>query len=444
MSGWGRVGGAECDVYRPGGAAEAAALLRETGAATLIPRGLGRSYGDPSVNGGNRVLLSSGMNHVRAFDPETGVVDCEAGVSLGELIDAFLPRGFFLPATPGTKFVTVGGAIACDVHGKNHHASGSFGQFVESVDLLLPSSDTVRCSPGEQPDLFWATVGGIGLTGLILSARVRLIPVESSYMKVDYERCRDLDAVLARMKEGDNRYTYSVAWVDCLARGKSLGRSVLMRGHHATAAEAMAAGHAPGMPPRARSLPVPFDFPGFVLNPLSIAAFNELFYRRHGDREDVIVDYDSYFYPLDKLTDWYRMYGRNGFMQYQATFPEDQVVGVVKALERLSQTRRASFLAVLKVMGAANPGWLSYPIPGYTLNLDLPNKPGTIDFLRSLDRVLLDHGGRLYFAKDVCALPETIREMYPRLDEFRSLRARIDPENKLSSSLARRLGIVES
>lgn len=444
LSGWGRVGYAACDVSRPESLADAAALLTADTRSTLIPRGLGRSYGDPAMNDGNRVLLSTGMNYIHAFDSTTGVVDCEAGVSLCELIDAFLPRGYFLPVTPGTKYVTVGGAIANDVHGKNHHGVGSFGNFLESLTLLLPTGEATVCSPTENTDLFWATIGGIGLTGLILRARLRLTPVQSGYMKVDYRRCTDLDDVLGQMKEGDHRYTYSVAWVDCLARGKALGRSVLMRGDHASPEDVARTGAVNLVPQRRAALPIPVDFPGFALNHLSIAAFNELFYRKHGNRDGSIVDYDSYFYPLDKLTNWNRMYGRSGFMQYQATFPAEEVAGVVKALERLAETRRASFLAVLKVMGPSNDGWLSYPIPGYTLNLDLPNKPGTVEFLRSLDRILLDHGGRLYFAKDACALPETIAEMYPRLKEFQELRERIDPREVLASNLARRLKIVET
>jgi len=440
LSGWGRVNAADCAVFRPESPREVPALLADGHAGTLIPRGLGRSYGDPAVNGGGSVLDCSRLNCMIGFDAETGVVDCEAGLSLCELIDAFLPRGFFLPVTPGTKFVTVGGAIACDVHGKNHHGVGSFGNFVEEIELLTPLGERRICTPDHHGDLFWATVGGIGLTGIILRAKVRLMPVETGQMKVDYHQCRDLDDMLARMRETDHNFTYSVAWVDCLARGARLGRGVLMQGNHAARHDL---GGRPAQPARKRAIPVPIEFPGFTLNSLSIAAFNELFYRRHTDRIGAIVDYDTYFYPLDKLIGWNKMYGRQGFLQYQATLPQDQLPGIVILLERLGQTRRASFLAVLKIMGESNPGWLSYPVPGYTLTLDLPNRPGTVDFLRELDRIVLDHGGKLYFAKDACALPETIAQMYPRLEAFRELRRLIDPEGRLSSNLARRLNIVE-
>jgi decaprenylphospho-beta-D-ribofuranose 2-oxidase len=440
LSGWGRVGAVECRVCRPESPRELFALT--AGEGTFIPRGLGRSYGDPSVNAGGLVVDCSRLNAMRSFDADAGVVDCEAGVSLRELIAAFLPRGYFLPVTPGTKFVTVGGAIAMDVHGKNHHLVGSFGNFVESLSLLTPAGEVYECSRTEHADLFWATVGGAGLTGLILSARLRLLAVETGYMRVDYRRCRDLDAMLAKMHEEDHRYAYSVAWVDCLARGKHLGRGVLMRGNHAIRRDLGASHGAPLKVQPGGQLPVPVEFPSFVLNPLSIGAFNEAFYLRHGDRDGALVNYDTYFYPLDKLSNWNRMYGRDGFLQYQATMPAGERRGVVRLLEKLGESRRASFLAVLKVMGAANEGWLSYPMPGYTLTLDLPNKPGAVEFLRSLDRVLLDHGGKLYFAKDSCALPETIAAMYPRLEDFRALRGRIDPEERLSSNLARRLGLV--
>ncbi len=442
LSGWGRVGAQECAVRRPESPCDLGALMSQ-GGGTLIARGLGRSYGDPAVNGGGSVVDCSRLNCMRSFDAATGTLECEAGVSLCEIIDAFLPRGFFLPVTPGTKFVTVGGAIACDVHGKNHHGVGSFGNFVDRIDRLLPSGEVVGCSREVQPELFWATLGGVGLTGIILSAQVRLLPVESGYMKVDYQQCRNLDDALARMRDNDHKYTYSVTWVDCLARGGKLGRGALMLGNHAKPEDLPHLSRDAFVPQRRGGVPVPVEFPGFVMNPYSIGAFNELFYRKHASRAGVIVDYDTYFYPLDKLTGWNKMYGRQGFLQYQATVPATEVAGIVKLLERLGESRRASFLAVLKVMGESNEGLLSYPVPGYTLTLDLPNRPGAVEFLRGLDRVVLDHGGKLYFAKDACALPETIAEMYPRLPEFRALRARIDPEGRLSSNLARRLRLVE-
>jgi len=443
LVGWGGIAPQECAVYRPEQRRSLKEILGGAGDASLIPRGLGRSYGDASVNGGAGVIDMTRLDRMIAFDPETAVLECEAGVSLADIVEIFLPRGYFLPVTPGTKFVTVGGAIANDIHGKNHHAAGSFGQFVEAISLLLPDGETVHCSPADREDLFWATVGGLGLTGIILSARFRMQRVESAYLTVDYHRSKDLDDALATMADSDRDYQYSVAWVDCLARGGSLGRSVLMRGDHAPAAALTPdRAAAPFDPKKARAKGVPVNLPGFVLNPLSIGLFNHFFYRRHGDATGVLVDCESYFYPLDRIHHWNRLYGKAGFAQYQATLPLASGAGLVKLLERLAASRRASFLAVLKRFGPASPGYLSHPMEGYTLTLDLPNRKGLAPFLHELDRILLDHGGRVYCAKDVATTAETFARMYPRLDEFKAVKAGVDPHYRLSSSLARRLGIV--
>jgi len=435
----------DSEVFRPEKAREASAVFLEDAGTSIIPRGLGRSYGDPAMNGGGRVLDMSRQNRFIAFDEAAGVLHCQAGASLGEIIDAFLHRGFFLPVSPGTKFVTVGGAIANDIHGKNHHAVGSFSNFVEAFTLLTPTGEQLCCSPTEHSDVFWATVGGTGLTGLILDAKIRLQRVQSAYISVDYYKSRDLDDALATMHASDARYAYSVAWVDCLASGARLGRSVLMRGNHAAPAQlSVANAHTPFQVRKARAKAVPIDFPGFVLNPLSIRAFNEVFYARHTNAVEKIVDYDTYFYPLDSIHAWNRLYGKRGFAQYQATLPPESAAGLVRLLEQLSGSRRASFLAVLKCFGDGGPGLLSHPMRGYTLTLDIPNHDdGLTDFLRNLDRILLDHGGRLYFAKDCSASPETIRQMYPRLGEFQEIQRRLDPERRLSSDLARRLHLVE-
>jgi FAD/FMN-containing dehydrogenase len=433
---------AQCEVARPGSPERLQESIAAGGA--WISRGLGRSYGDQAVNGGGRVLDLSCLDCLIGFDAESGVVECEAGVSLETLINVFLPRGYFLPVTPGTKYVTVGGAIANDVHGKNHHAVGSFGNFVESLQLLTPEGGILACSPSENAAVYWATLGGGGLTGAILSARIRLQPVETGYLTVDYERCANLDDVLARAHDGDDRYQYSVAWIDCLAKGGALGRSVLMRGNHTALSDLPPKLTAQPYPTTGRQLGIPFDFPGFALNAASVKAFNEAFYLRHATRSGVIAGWNAYFYPLDQITRWNRMYGKRGFAQYQATFPSESAAGIARMLERLSATRRASFLAVIKRMGPPNAGLLSHPIEGYTLNLDLPNSPGLVPFLHELDGILLDHGGRLYFAKDVCAKAETIAEMYPRLDEFRALRAGLDPRHRITSDLARRLKLVET
>jgi FAD/FMN-containing dehydrogenase len=442
LAGWGRYEPAECHVYRPERREALATFFKGSADPHYIARGLGRSYGDPAVNSGGGVINMQRLNRMLAFDPATGVLECEAGVSLAEILEAFVGRGYFLPVTPGTKFVTVGGAIANDVHGKNHHGDGTFGRFVESLRLLTADGETLSCSPDQNPDVFWATVGGVGLTGIILTAKIRLQPIESAYIVVDYYKAANLDDCLGTMADSDTNYKYSVAWVDCLAKGKSLGRSVLMRGNHAVPGD-LPAGQDPHVLKPRRGKAIPIDFPGFVLNPLSIRAFNTVFYAMHKSVSGQIVDYDSYFYPLDGIQHWNRMYGRRGFVQYQATLPPESVRGLVQILERLSQSGRASFLAVLKGFGEANPGMLSHPFHGYTLTLDIPNHRGLVPFLHELDAILLDHGGRLYLAKDAAAKPETIAAMYPRLDEFKGVHRRLDPNRRISSNMARRLHLVE-
>ena len=443
LSGWGRFAPQACHVYRPEQPRLVEAILNRGGQQHYIARGLGRSYGDASVNEGGGVIDFTRLNRMMHFDAATSILECEAGVSLAEVLDAFVPRGYFLPVTPGTKYVTVGGAIANDVHGKNHHRDGTFGQSVIDLGLYTPRGELYLCSPEHHPDLFWATVGGIGLTGVILTARFRLQRIETAHILVDYYKARNLDDALATMEASDKDYQYSVAWVDCLARGGSLGRAILMRGNHASKSQLPARFAAnPLTIRRNRQKNVPVNFPGFVLNPLNIRLFNAMYYGIHKTVDGQLVDYDRFFYPLDGLLNWNRMYGRRGFVQYQATLPPESAGGLVKLLERLSATGRASFLGVLKCFGEKNPGLLSHPVKGYTLTLDIPNRSGLAAFLKELDAITLDYGGRLYFAKDAAASQEAIAAMYPGLRRFCEIKGWVDPDNRLSSSMSRRLGIV--
>lgn len=442
LSGWGRMAPAECAVYRPERLAALARTVAEAGDASLIARGLGRSYGDTAVNGGAGVVDMTRLDRMLDFDESTGTLSCEGGVSLSDILASLLPRGYFPPVTPGTKHVTVGGMIANDVHGKNHHRDGSISRYVERLELLTASGETLVCSPEQNAEVFWATTGGIGLTGIILSARLRLQRVPSAYMVVDYERAHNLEHALALIAASEKGHQYSVAWVDCLARGKRLGRAVIMGGRHAEADELpISRRGAPYAVAAKRVFSVPFNAPGFALNPVSISAFNMLYYARHPNRAGVVTDYETYFYPLDTVEHWNRMYGRAGFTQYQATLPFESGAGLVKLLERLSVSRRASFLAVLKCFAEAGPGMLSHPMPGYTLTLDIANRRGLIPFLHELDRILLDHGGRLYLAKDIATTASAFRQMYPRVDEFLAVKGRVDPGNRFSSNQARRLGL---
>lgn len=444
MSGWGNCPSQVCYARQATTWTDAASVVRGSTDRPVIARGLGRSYGDSSLNSYGTVLGLSRLNRFLAFDPDTGVLECEAGVSFAEIIEHFLPRGWFLPTTPGTKFVTVGGAIAADVHGKNHHIDGSFGNFVIGLRLLLADGSIRECSPELDAELFWATVGGMGLTGVILSATIQLAPVESAYCTVDYRRTRNLETTLEMFASTHHQYRHSVAWIDCLASGASLGRSVVMLGNNAKRSElARKAATAPLALPRRSKRVVPFNFPAGVLNPWTVKAFNTLYYAKNKDRRQT-VDFDSFFYPLDGIQHWNRIYGRPGFAQYQALFPSHTArAGLQQLLECISQSRQASFLAVLKGCGAATPGMLSYLFPGYTLALDFPYRGETTRRLfEKLDRIVLDHSGRLYLAKDSLTSAETFAQMYPRLAEFQAVKRRVDPDNRFVSSQARRLGIV--
>ena len=409
----------------------------------IIARGLGRAYGDPAQNGGGSVIrLQPGPI---VLDPERGVVTAGAGVGFDELLRHLVPRGWFVPVTPGTRFVTVGGAIASDIHGKNHHADGTFGAHVVAMTLLL-ADGTRRClTEQEDPELWWATIGGMGLTGVIIDATFRLLPIETARCLVDTERLPNLDSLLDRMESGDHRYRYSVAWVDLVATGTSLGRSVLTRGDHATVADLAGDGRALddplGFHPPALAA-VPSGVPN-LLNRLSVSAFNELWYRKAPRAHRGLESITGFFHPLDMVGSWNRLYGASGFLQYQFVIPFEAVDTLRTIVHEVSASGQASFLAVLKRMGDANDGMLSFPQPGWTLTMDLPaGGRGLGPLLERLDRLVLDVGGRHYLAKDATATPAMIREEYPRLDEWLAVRRRVDPGGIWTSDQARRLDLL--
>ena len=398
----------------------------------VLPYGLGRTYGDGCLNDGGVLLVTTALNHLIAFDPQTGLLRCEAGVSLDEALQFLVPRGWFLPTTPGTKFVTIGGAIANDIHGKNHHRAGTFGCHVTQFELLRSTGERMLCSREQNADWFAATIGGLGLTGLVTWAEFKARPIANAYIEMESIKFDNLDEFLVLTRESDCDFEHTVSWQDCLASGKSLGRGIFMRGNQA----------APGrggldLPPKPR-LAVPLDFPSFALNRLSIAAFNTLYYARLRQRvTKQVVHYNPFFYPLDSIANWNRIYGAHGFFQYQFVVPfTDKSEPVREILKEIADAGEGSFLAVLKTFGnIPSPGLLSFPRPGVTLALDFPNRgASTLRLFERLDRIVLAAAGRLYPAKDARMPAAMFHAGYP---EAQKLVPFIDPA--FSSSFWRRM-----
>jgi decaprenylphospho-beta-D-ribofuranose 2-oxidase len=436
LTGWGRTAATAADV------AGLDALNRADGRG-VIARGLGRAYGDAAQNAGGTVIDTTSLDGLLAFDEESGVVTVEAGMSIGALIERVLPHGWFVPVTPGTRHVTVGGAIASDVHGKNHHRDGSFSSHVDSIELLAPTGRHVLSSGS---DGFAATAGGMGLTGIVVQATLRLLRVETAHVLEDVERCVDVDDCMARMEARDEDYRYSVAWIDCLARGAALGRSVLLRGDHARV-EDLPARLRPRALERGRGLRVPAPpwAPNGLLRRETVAAFNELYFRR-APREERgrLVGLDPFFYPLDAVEGWNRMYGSRGFLQYQFVVPFGSEGALREALQRLSGARVASFLAVLKRFGPGS-GMISFPMPGWTLALDMPAGDPTLGpLLDGLDSLVAEAGGRVYLSKDSRLRPDLLEAMYPSIGAWREAVRELDPDGLMRSDLSRRLGLLGS
>jgi decaprenylphospho-beta-D-ribofuranose 2-oxidase len=445
LTGWGRIAPSTAQLAEPAGPDRVAALLAAAPAGRgVIARGLGRSYNNAAQNGGGLVIGTRAMNRIMSLDTGSGLAVCEAGVSLEQLMVAGLAAGWFVPVSPGTRQVTVGGAIAADVHGKNHHRAGSFATHVPWFDLLLPDGSERRVTPDAEPALFWATAGGMGLTGIMLRAGVQLIRVETSRLTVDTVRTADIDETMAYLAATDDRYGYTVAWTDCLARGAKLGRSVITSGDFAQVSDLAPWDQRDPLAFRpAARLSAPPVFPNGLLNRSTVALANEAFYRRAPRRLDAQIQaIGQFFHPLDAIRNWNRVYGPGGFRQYQFVVPFGQDQLVRRALERISAARAPSFVTVLKRFGPGDPGLLSFPLAGWTLALDFPARtPGLDGLLDQLDTEVADAGGRVYLAKDSRVRPEVLAQMYPRLAEFRQLRAELDPDGRFASDLSRRLGL---
>jgi decaprenylphospho-beta-D-ribofuranose 2-oxidase len=445
LTGWGRTSPSSARVTQVS-QNNVAGLLKDPHHRGVLIRGLGRSYGDAAQNAGGTVLTLEGSAEEAVLDRSAATLTAGAGVSLHDLLKVIVPQGFFVPVTPGTRFVTVGGAVASDIHGKNHHVEGSFGNHIRRLTLMLADGTIHEIGPDQNPTLFWATVGGMGLTGVILEVTFSLIPIETSLCTVNTIRCRNIDVLIEEMSHGDDDHRYSVAWADLLATGSRLGRSVLWRGDHTKLAELSNKEAADALkyePKHLATVPPVVPSFGFV-NKLSSTLFNELWFRKeprqkNGGHKSI----PAYFHPLDAIGSWNRLYGDGGFLQYQFALPFGREDELRQIVEKIAVSKTASPLVVLKRFGDANPAPLSFPMPGWTLTVDIPTRAeGLGQLLHSLDEVVMQSGGRHYLAKDAHTTPTAIRRGYPRLDEWKQIQRSVDPGQLWQSDLARRLELI--
>lgn len=430
IAGWGRQ-------YAPG-REELTTELREASEGAVLFRGLGRSYGDSAIPPASEpvVIATPLADRILSFDRTSGILRAEAGLSLYALNDLFLRRGWFTPVSPGTQFVTLGGMVAGDIHGKNHHVAGCFGEHVLALSMRLADGRIVTCTHGENPDLFRATIGGMGLTGHILEVTFTMKRIASPWILQETEKIDNLDAFMAGLRASAQDWPYTVGWIDCLARGKSMGRGILMRGRWATPDEAPS-----HPPPRKRRIGVPFVLPELLLNPITVRAFNTLYYGKHIFRSTRgIAHPDTFFYPLDAITDWNRIYGPRGFTQYQCVLPEKERPGSAKRfLELLTSLGGSSFLSVIKDCGSEGAGMLSFPMPGISIALDIAVRDNTRELVDRLNELVIEEGGRVYLCKDAFMRAEHFRAMEPRLDEWKEVREKWNPGARIRSAQSVRL-----
>ena len=443
LTGWGRTSPSLARVRAPQTVADIEQAIADVGPRGLLARGLGRSYGDAAQSGGATVLDMTGVRGIE-LDAAGGTVTAGAGASLDDILRRIVPAGFFVPVTPGTRMITLGGAIAADVHGKNHHVDGTFGAHVSRLGLVGANGALSELAPtgsDREREEFWATVGGMGLTGVITDATFDLIPITSSLISVDTERTADLDAVMSSMIANDDHYRYSVAWIDSVHPS---GRGVITRGDHADISQLPAEQRSSALAyrPKVVATAPPF-IPGRLLNKLTVRAFNEAWYRKAPVRKIAeLQPIAEFFHPLDFVQEWNRVYGPGGFVQYQFVVPDSASDLIGTALRTLQRVGAPSFLTVLKRFGAANPGPLSFPQPGWTLAADVPaGVPGLGRALDQLDELVAGAGGRLYLAKDSRQAPDMLARTYPRLAEWQAIRDRMDPSGLFTSDLARRLSL---
>ena len=427
---WGNYPKIECNRYQFKTPNQLRDILKSK--APLIPYGNGRSYGDSAL--ASNIIETRQRDYFLDFDESRGLLSVESGVLLSEILEHFIPRGWFLQVTPGTKLITVGGAIASDVHGKNHHKVGCFSSCVEEFDIMLPSGEVVTCSPKDTPTLWRATCGGQGLTGVILNAKIYLKRINSKYIKQTTIKTANLKETFEAFEEY-SYMPYSVAWIDCLAKGEDIGRSLLMVGDFDSDGE---------LDYRLKDTKtIPIDFPTFALNSWSVKAFNMLYYGKVKEKiSNQRVDIDTFFYPLDAINHWNRIYGKKGFTQYQFILPkESSFEGLQKILKAISDSGKGSFLAVLKLYGKANSNWLSFPMEGYSLALDFKIEDGLFELLDRLDKIVIEYGGRIYLTKDARVSKEVFEKGYPDIDKFREFREKNRMQEVFESLQSKRVGI---
>lgn len=438
IGGWGNYPKIEAKLNQPTLNSEVKSLVQNENSS--IARGAGRSYGDSSLS--EVIFESSKLQETLDFDNQAGVYTCQAGKLLSDILDEIVTQGYFLPVTPGTKFVSIGGAIAADIHGKNHHVEGCFSNHVESFRLLKANGEIVTCSRTENPNLFWATVGGMGLTGFILEATFRLKRIETTKIAKRTIKCPNLKTLVDALIQHEN-YTYSVAWIDCDTSGKNMGKSILNLGEHASSTQ-VESSRLSGFKTPKPLVSIPFNLPNWTLNQLTVKTFNALYYGKEFKSDyESLTDFEPFFYPLDAIGKWNRLYGSNGFVQYQFVIPMEHAdKGLHDIMKVITESGESSFLAVLKLFGEQNEGWLSFPKRGVTLALDFRANERTFRILDKLDKMVEEMGGRLYLAKDARMKAEFFANGYPKLDQFKSLLKEIDPEDKFRSLQSDRLGIT--
>ena len=449
LTGWGRTAPTVAQVLSTRDPEVIAKAVAQAGSQPkgrgVIARGLGRSYGDNAQNGGGLVIDMTPLNRIHSIDAETRIVDVDAGVSLDALMKAALPFGLWVPVLPGTRQVTVGGAIACDIHGKNHHSAGSFGNHVRSIDLLTADGEVRQLTPdGADSELFWATVGGNGLTGIILRAAIEMTPTETAYFIADGDVTASLDETIAFHSDGsEDNYTYSSAWFDAISAPPKLGRAAISRGSLARLDQ---------LPEKLQRNPLKFEapqlltlpdvFPHGLANKYTFGPIGELWYRKSGTSRGKIQNLTQFYHPLDMFGEWNRAYGPAGFLQYQFVVPTAAVDEFKSILVDIQRSGHYSFLNVFKLFGKGNQAPLSFPIPGWNVCVDFPIKTGLAELVRELDRRVLEFGGRLYTAKDSSTTAETFHAMYPRIDEWITVRRKVDPNGVFASDMARRLELL--